>query len=76
MSAAQRQRMATTAKTTQCRNRDCRAEFIVKRKTQRYCSRSCRQQGYFQRKLAKTKPFLAHCPACGHEFPVQIAAIA
>ncbi len=66
----------TAAKTACCQNADCRKEFTVTRKWRKYCRPQCRQAAYFERRLVKAKTLSAQCPRCGHEFPIQIAAVA
>ncbi len=66
----------TAARTARCQNAGCRKEFTVTRKWRKYCRPQCRQAAYFERRLVKAKTLSAQCPRCGHEFPIQIAAVA
>ncbi len=73
-----RPRIEKPERTVRCKNPECGREFTTKKYgrkvgNQEHCSRKCRQQHYFLRKVAKKRTeAVTCCPNCGMEYAVRI----
>ncbi len=71
-------RIEKPARTVRCKNPECGREFTTKKYgrkvgNQEHCSRKCRQQHYFLRKVGKKRTEAIYtCRHCGKEQPVRV----